>query len=187
MFNLYLNFLHISNYNNIKINYCFILFFNKFKTTEKLNILNIDSKIIYIFRNIYQNNIYMNKLFKFNFNIQRKDILSNLKKIKNSKYKFNFFKNLQYIYTTNIYNIINNNKINLLLDYVQDNLYIINISFKKYYIQTNRIINYNLNEKINKVSKYIYNDHYINLNKYNFNNTDFLNINVKDVYLDNIH
>jgi len=187
MFNLYLNFLHISNYDNINTNYCFVLFFNKLKQLDNLNILNIDSKIIYIFKHIYRNNIYMNKLFKFDFYIQRKEIINSLNRITSNKYKFNFFKNLQYIYTTNIFNVINNNKINLLLDYVQDNIYMINICFKKYYIQTSRAINYNLNEKINKVSKYMYNDEFINLNKYNLNNSDFLNINIKNIYLDNIH
>jgi len=187
MFNMYLNFLHISNYNNINKNYCFILFFNKFKNLLKLNLLNLDSKIIHIFKYVYQNNIYMNKVYKLYSYIQRKDIIKNLNKITNNKYNFNFFKNLQYVYTTNIFNTIKNNKINLLLDYVQDNLYMINICFKKYYIQTNRSINYNLNEKINKVNKYMYNEEFINLNKYNLNNNDFLNINIKNVYLDNIH
>jgi hypothetical protein len=187
MFNLYINFLHISNFDNININYCSILFFNKLKNIKNVNILNIDSKIIYIFKNIYINNLYLNKLYIYDFYIQRKEIIKNIKKIKLTKYNFIFFKNLQYIYTTNIFNIIKNNKIILLLDYVQNNLYTININFKKYYIQTYRSINYNLNEKINKINKYIDNEELINLNKYNLNNNDFLNINIKNVYLDNIH
>ena len=187
MFNLYLNFLHISNYNNINSNYCFALFMNKYQNIKNLNILNIDSKIISIYKKLNLNNIYMNKLYKYDYNIQRNEAINVLNKITSSRYNFSLFKNLQYIYTGKIFNIVKNNKINLLLDYVQDNLYMIHLCFKKYYIQTNRNINYNLNERISKVNKYIYNDELINLNKYSLNNHDFINIDVNKVYLDNIH
>lgn len=186
MFNMYLKFLYLSNYDNININYSFILF-NNIKNLKNINILNIDSKIIMVHKKLNLNNIYTNRLYSFNYNIKRIDFISNLNKIVNNKNIFNYFKNLQYVYTKNIFNIIKNNKITLLLDYFQDSYYTISLCFKKYYIKTQRSIDFSLNERISKVNKFTYNQEYINLNKYNLNNQDIINIDVNKVYLDNIN
>lgn len=187
MFSLYLNFLYLSNYNNININYSFILFNNNINNIKNLNIVNLDSKFILAHRNININNIYTNNFYVFNFNFKRKDLLLHLNKIMNNKNIFNYFKNLQYIYTNNLFNIIKNNNIKFLVDYFQDNLYIINLSFKRFYIETFRALDYNLNNRISQLNKYLNNENYINLNKYNLNNQDFINLNIHNIYLDNIN
>lgn len=53
----------------------FYFIFNKLKNIKNVNILNIDSKIIYIFKNIYINNLYLNKLYIYDFIYKEKKLL----------------------------------------------------------------------------------------------------------------
>jgi hypothetical protein len=185
MFNFYVNFFYIVNSTSNSCSFFFFNFYRNYNISKFY--FNIEANYIFFHKKNNYYFFYLNNFFCFyyytSFNIF--NYFSQI--INSSRIDTIFFKNLQYVYTGKIYNIIINN-FKFLLDYIDNYNYSIYISFKKYIVQTNRFLNHKLNKKIYTYKKKNINvETNINLsNNININNLSFLKIKSENLDLDKI-
>lgn len=186
MFNMYLNFLFLGGFLDLKVNS--ILLFNN----NKANFVNIH---YYSNMEEYMSNFYFwlnHKKFYFpdyyylnNDNNLILDFVTYFNKVKITQLNCLYLKNLQLVYLNNIYKRVSKDFI-YLLDYSDENVYSVYLNFKKFIIQTNRFINYRL---YNRIMRSPLKKNMININiadHININHMNFLDINLENIDIDKI-